>query len=157
AVHHHTLPVSTAEEFTTFESMTNLGAFRQFLVNAGFEILFHGHKHSGGVYRDRIHRPGAPLAEPDRSLLVVSGSTVASYQQGQEEVARVVALHPGRRERFLDISKVPAVPGGGRLPDPLAQDRALLWNAQMPQPVESRLVVGRSVNDVYQRLQALFS
>jgi DNA repair exonuclease SbcCD nuclease subunit len=157
AVHHHTLPVSEAEEFKTFESMPNLGAFRQFLVDARFDVLAHGHKHAAGAYWDRVHRSGAPLVERDRSMLVISGSTLASYQQGQEEVARLIEVHPNRRERFLDISKVPAVLGGGQLPNPLSTDRARLWKAEMAPPRECDLVTGSSVNDVYQRLQALFA
>lgn len=157
ATHHHTLPISTHEEFKAFESLTNLGQVRQFLADRDFRLLLHGHKHSGGVYWDRIHRAGEPLSARDWNLLVVSGSTLGSPQQGQEELARILEVLPGRRERAVAITRVPLVPLGGPVPDSLKSDRAELWRAEMEAAPTAQLISGTAADDVYQRVQALFA
>lgn len=157
AMHHHTLPASTSEEFKAFESLTNLGHVRQFIADQGFRALLHGHKHAAGVYWDRIHGAGAPLESPDWNLLVVSGSTLGSAEQGKEELARVLEVRPGRRERSVAVTRVPLIPLGSSVPDPLKTDRAELWRAEMgPAPV-AQLVSGADADEAYQRVQALFA
>ncbi|MGH7485037.1 MAG: metallophosphoesterase, partial [bacterium] len=157
AMHHHTLPVGTSEEVKAFESLTNLGEVREFLAAQSFRVLTHGHKHAAGIYWDRIHLSKDPLNSPDWNLLVISGSTLGSAQQGQEEAARIVTVAPNRRQRSLAITRVPLVPVGGQLPNPLITERAELWRAEMgPAPV-AQLISGDDADEVYQRVQALFA
>jgi 3',5'-cyclic AMP phosphodiesterase CpdA len=157
AVHHHLLPVGTDEEFKSYESMTNLGRFRQLLVDLGFDGVLHGHKHSGGVYWDRVHRKGASLGDPDPRLLVISGSTAGSRREGVEEVARLLEIAPASTSRAITISKVPVIDHGGRLPDALGEERAELWRSAMTtERALPQIITGSDVNCVYQRVIALF-
>jgi 3',5'-cyclic AMP phosphodiesterase CpdA len=158
AVHHHLLPVSTEEEFKSYESMTNLGRFRQLLIDLGFQVLLHGHKHSGGVYWDRVHRKGASLRDRDPQLLVVSGSTAGSRSEGTQEMARLIELDAAPMIRAVVVSKVPIVDHGARLPDPLLEERAELWQSEMLlERALPRTITGPDVTRVYQRVQALFN
>lgn len=158
ALHHHLLPVSTDEEFKSYESMTNLGRFRQLLIDLGFHVVAHGHKHSGGVFWDRVHRKGASLQDPDPRLLVVSGSTAGSRREGTEETARLIEIEPSTVRRAVVVSKVPLLDHGARLPDPLLSERADLWAADMAlEPGFPRSINGPTASRVYERVQALFA
>jgi 3',5'-cyclic AMP phosphodiesterase CpdA len=157
AVHHHLLPVGSAEEFKPFESLTNLGQVRGFLADKRFRVALHGHKHAAGVYWDRIRRSGHPPAVRDWNLLVVSGSTLGSKEQGRNEVARILDVQPQRRQRTLNVARVPAVALGGQLPSPLDTELEELWLAEMEPPLMPRIIAGTEVGEVYDRIQALFA
>ena len=51
-LHHQLLPVSSREEFKSFENLTNLGAVREFLASLGAQVVLHGHKHESALYWD---------------------------------------------------------------------------------------------------------
>jgi len=158
AVHHHLLPVGTDEEFKSYESMTNLGRFRQLLVDLGFHGVLHGHKHSGGVFWDRVHRKGAALKDPDPHLLVVSGSTAGSRSEGVREVARLIHVEAALSERAVTVARVPAVDHGGRLPEALREERAEVWRSEMiTERALPQTITGPDVSCVYQRVLALFA
>jgi Calcineurin-like phosphoesterase len=158
AVHHHLLPVNTDEEFKSYESMTNLGRFRQLLVTLGFDAVLHGHKHAGGVYWDRVHRVGSSLRNADPRLLVVSGSTAGARREGTQEMGRLVEVLPTRLKRAIVVSKVPVIDHGGQLPDRLSRERADLWESEMLlEAALPRLVTGSDPSSTYARVRALFA
>lgn len=158
ALHHHLLPVSTDEEFKSYESMTNLGRFRQLLVDLGFDVVLHGHKHSGGIFWDHVHKKGASLRARDPQLLIVSGSTAGSRQEGTDEMARLLQVDPAATKRAVVVSKVPVLDLGARLPEELLAEQASLWDAKMSleAPLPRRLT-GPDADSVYDRVQALFA
>lgn len=71
-LHHQLLPVSTREEWKTFESIINLGLLREQLVTFGFDLVLHGHKHAGHIYWDHATGPDH-VHTPDRRMLVIAG------------------------------------------------------------------------------------
>jgi hypothetical protein len=156
-MHHHTLPVTLSEELKAFESLTNLGKVRQFLRDKRFRLLLHGHKHAAGIYWDRIHREGASLQDPDWNLLVVSGSTLGSQREGQEELARFLDIQSDRRNRSVTITRLPLIPVGGAIPEPLSEEQASIWGVEMRAPPTASIITGHDANEVYQRVQALFA
>jgi hypothetical protein len=158
ALHHHLLPVSTDEEFKSYESMTNLGRFRQLLVDLGFDVVLHGHKHSAGVFWDHVHGKGGSLRDHDPKLLVVSGSTAGAREEGTQEMARLIAIESAATTRAVTVSKVPVLDHGARLPGELLAERADLWEARMALEVSlPRRIVGPDAERVYDRIQALFA
>jgi 3',5'-cyclic AMP phosphodiesterase CpdA len=119
-MHHHLLPISSEEEVKTFESFTNLGEIRAFLVANQFDIVLHGHKHLPRAYEDvlrdfdqqRTDMPGAT-----RRCIVSSCGTIGLGQRGAgSEVGKLVEIEtgPGRLRR-AKVHTIRAVSAGGRM------------------------------------------
>jgi Calcineurin-like phosphoesterase/Thymidylate synthase len=156
--HHQLLPVSTLEEFKSYEAITNLGRFRQFLIDAGFQVVLHGHKHTAGTYWDRVHRRGEPVELPDRPLLVVSGSTLGSLTDATDEVARLLEADADFSRRAVEVQKIPLLDYAARVPDSLISQRAELWRAEMAEETRlPQIIFGETTSETYQRVQALFA
>lgn len=92
AFHHQLRPVSSEEEFTSFEGISNLGEVRAWLAGNHFDILLHGHKHADRVAADLF----VPFDEADRSashrLLVISAPTIGHGQPASNPVARLMTI-----------------------------------------------------------------
>lgn len=89
AMHHHLLPVSAAEEIKPFESLTNLGAVRQFLRDHGFAMVLHGHKHTPFTYVDHIASYGEGPDVP-APLRVFSGAAASGGDLDRTDVCRLL-------------------------------------------------------------------
>lgn len=68
-LHHHVAPIACSEEITKFELLINAGFFKKTLVDYGFNVVLHGHKHWNEVYWDTAISGGG-------ALLVVAGGTI---------------------------------------------------------------------------------
>lgn len=93
AFHHQLRPVSTAEEFKTFEGITNLGEVREWLAGNGFDILLHGHKHENRVIEDLFVPYGTDTNAVSHSLHVVSAPTIGLGQPATNPVARLITIN----------------------------------------------------------------
>lgn len=67
-LHHHVAPIFP-EEVKKFETLLNAGRFKRHLVEAGFHVVLHGHKHWPEAFLD-------PTVSQEAPLIVVSGGTV---------------------------------------------------------------------------------
>lgn len=67
-LHHHVVPF-IPEEVKQFELLLNAGQFKKQLVDAGFQVVMHGHKHWPDMVLDTALAAGG-------QLLVVSGGTI---------------------------------------------------------------------------------
>jgi hypothetical protein len=67
-LHHHVTPF-IPEEVKQFELLLNAGQFKKQLVDAGFQVVLHGHKHWPDMLLDSAISDG-------RELLVISGGTI---------------------------------------------------------------------------------
>jgi 3',5'-cyclic AMP phosphodiesterase CpdA len=125
-LHHHLAPVSTVEEFKSFEGITNLEAFRQFLKTSKISVVFHGHKHVSHTYRDYIYDIKAGAEANPYPVFVVSGGTI---DKKGDDAARIVALNEpmtdadtrlfnpsiAKAAPTIMLKRVPIVQEGGRL------------------------------------------
>lgn len=157
-VHHHLLPVSTVEEAKKYESITNLGLFRQFLAFHRFDLLLHGHKHVGKVYWDFI-----PLARtsPEASvhqMLVVSGGTLGGPSGATEEVCRLIRINANVNAREISVSKIAAITPGISL-SALGRENFSLWDRQSAAAAHHSVlkrIVGTDLSATYDRVLAYF-
>jgi 3',5'-cyclic AMP phosphodiesterase CpdA len=112
-VHHQLLPVSTREEVKRYEAIINLGAFREFLLTNGFDLVLHGHKHTRKAYWEN-----STLMDPDEAhakpMLVVSGSTVGGADTSRTEVCRLIRIDTQNTARCITVTSVPATDAGGK-------------------------------------------
>lgn len=108
--HHQLLPVGTAEEIKTFESISNLGYLRRWLTSNEVDLVLHGHKHDPAVVRDRIDTDGV---HPTHELTVLSAPSVAVGRGADAPVGqliRVPSVLPRRNE--YEIFTLPAAEAG---------------------------------------------
>jgi hypothetical protein len=89
ALHHHLLPVSVVEEVKPFESLTNLGRVRQFLLDEGFAIVLHGHKHTRFSYVDYISSYNEDFDAP-APIRVLSGAAASGVDLDRADVFRLL-------------------------------------------------------------------
>ena len=68
-LHHHVAPIACSEEIKKFELLINAGFLKKVLVDYGFHVVLHGHKHWNEVYQDTAISGGG-------TLLVVAGGTI---------------------------------------------------------------------------------
>jgi hypothetical protein len=92
-LHHHLLPVSEREEFKAGADLTNLGALRQVLLEHGFHIVVHGHKHHATAHFDHIYPTSGDvgIVSPHR-LLTVSGGTFGPMDTDQDTPVRLISI-----------------------------------------------------------------
>lgn len=106
AVFHHQLrPVSTVEEFKSFEGITNLGEVREWLAGNRFDILLHGHKHEQRVLEDIFVPFDGASAHQSHRLLVVSGPTIGHGQPASNPVGRLITIDSAM-PRIADVELV---------------------------------------------------
>jgi 3',5'-cyclic AMP phosphodiesterase CpdA len=87
-LHHQLTPVSDREEIKPFETITNLGQFREWLVQHRFSVVLHGHKHESALLWDYLPPADDPLGPPVRVLV----SAGPSPQYFNDPVGRILEL-----------------------------------------------------------------
>lgn len=113
-LHHQLLPVSDVEEVKGFESFTNLGRLRQFLVDNDIAIVLHGHKHQAVTYTDYIPNYQDP-SQPPRQVLVIAGPSPSRWAFDRHYVCQLIEIEPDQPE--VKIEEIPAAyPGRTFLP-----------------------------------------
>lgn len=152
-LHHQLLPVSAREEFKSFESLTNLGAVREFLASVGVEVVLHGHKHESGLYWDYVADQRRFSAAPARILVEAAP---ANFRPGSP-IARTITI--GSRIDAPDV-EVGDVHAPERRPGPISHapvGRARLWDPIVTdRGQDARVVRGSTASAVYARVQSLF-
>jgi 3',5'-cyclic AMP phosphodiesterase CpdA len=152
-MHHHLLPVSMREEIKPFESFTNLGVVRQFLMKQEITIVLHGHKHTAFSYIDYVS-PYENSEKPPCAIRVVSGAAATAADLDRNDLFRLLDVQP--EASLLKLSRIPAVMSGMELnvgkPEILPFERA---RGATVSGTEGCLVVeGDNVADVYPSLVA---
>lgn len=152
-LHHQLLPVSAREEFKSFESLTNLGAVREFLVALGIQVVLHGHKHESALYWDYVADQRRLSAPPARVLVTAAPGT---FRPGLT-VARVLEIGERANAPEVRIEDVCAAERrGGRIRSTITE-RARLWDGPATAvAAESRAVRGETASEVYARVQSVF-
>ncbi len=113
AFHHQLRPVSSAEEVTAFEGITNQGEVREWLAANRFDILVHGHKHDPRVLKDDFVPYGRSYRASPHRLLVVSGPTIGHGQPASGPVGRLISVQANApRIEELTLTLVPATAAG---------------------------------------------
>lgn len=92
-LHHHLLPVSDREEFKAGADITNLGALRQVLLEHGFHIAVHGHKHHAAAHFDHIYpTSGEGSLESPHRLLTISGGSFGPRSTEPDTPVRLISV-----------------------------------------------------------------
>ena len=157
-LHHHLLPVSGREEVKTFDSLTNLGLFRNFLQAKGFRMVLHGHKHEGRIYLDHIPLSGPSVYESrSHKVLMVSGSTLGGSDFRRAELCRMVTIDTSSFAPEATVTPLPAVDAGQDLPEPPEhQTTAFLFDfAGVPQNGICT-ITGSDLDEAYDKLMAIY-
>lgn len=153
-LHHQLLPVSATEEYKPFESLSNLGEVRQFLLSAGFDVALHGHKHMDNVFVDEIADAlGDVGTRRTRRLLVCSCGTVGGGRGHGSEVAKLLEVATTGRARSLSVLSVPGLSSGSELHWPL---HGHSFQVQRHSVDTSRVVQGATTGDVQSLLREMF-
>jgi predicted phosphodiesterase len=153
ALHHQLLPVSASEEFKAFESLTNLGAVREFLTSIGTDVVLHGHKHTGALYWDFV-ADQLRLSSPPARVLVVAGP--GRFRPGQL-VARVLDLSARSDAPEVRIEDVFAAERRGGSIQRAVNDRACLWeDPANAARARAHVIRGETPSEVYARVQSRF-
>lgn len=154
-IHHHLLPVDSKEEHKIYGDIINLGMFRQFLRQHGFNVLLHGHKHTNSIYVDHIYKEG-DVSFDAHEVLVVSGGAVGSGGI-HEEACRSLELRNLPYAPLCRISSIPLLKAMDReeeLVQKLVASRKL-WKQDMSRgPI---VIPGKGINEVYERCCQLFT
>jgi thymidylate synthase len=158
-LHHHLLPVSTSEEFKSFESLTDLGLFRHFLRENGFSVLLHGHKHTGYIYRDHIYDLTDPLAGAPHCVLIISGATIGGSSYQPDEICRLLDINAQEYASTISVTALAGVPTGGSLKlSPKNTRRFLLRNCSeehIPSTGEPEIITGNTLSETYAQMMSL--
>jgi len=148
ALHHQIAPVSSTEEVKAFESITNLGAFRQWLAGSEISVVLHGHKHQGAALVESFTPTQAEGDDP-HILLVLSAP---SLQFGTASVfGRLIDIPPvALGVGGIQIADVPATDAGVGYPFEKLKRRYLA----LDHSAELGLIAGSTADDVYRRILA---
>ncbi|HEX5763756.1 MAG TPA: metallophosphoesterase [Solirubrobacterales bacterium] len=151
-IHHQLLPVSPREEFTTFESITNLGALRAFLAGLQIDVVLHGHKHEAALYWDYVADPRGIDHAPHRILV----SAAPGDFKPRRPAMRL--LHIGERAAAKEVTIEEIIaPGGPAASIGRQLSRARIWRDPDPDRVGDAMVVSDISRDqVYAKIQSLF-
>ncbi len=154
-LHHQLTPVSDCEEIKPFETITNLGQFREWLVQHRFSVVLHGHKHESALLWDYLPPADDPLGPPVRVLV----SAGPSPQYSNDPVGRILELGAVDGRPFVPgapharITTFNACRTGGaptKKIDEVALDR------ESPQPAADNaftVIRSASVQDAYEQLR----
>jgi hypothetical protein len=152
-LHHQLLPVGQREEFKAFESITNLGAVRQFLADLGIEVVLHGHKHEAALYWDYVAAPGG-IEEPPHRMLI--SAAPGDFRPGHQ-VMRLLDFprRPAARDVLIQDVHAPVGPAASIQCD---HRRARLWRDSDSDRVADAIVVrDRNRDGAYAKIQSLFA
>ncbi len=158
-LHHHLLPVSDAEEFKSYESITNLGHLRHVLRRNDISVVLHGHKHIEYAYYDHIYEfPEAHFDKVFRTL-VIAGATVGAQTFAQNQVCRLVEIAGSHLAPTVAVTQVPATSPG--IPLQLSQTKVFpVWQRSGSPTLAGsavNVIEGGTVEEAYDRLMAVFS
>jgi 3',5'-cyclic AMP phosphodiesterase CpdA len=152
-LHHQLLPVSPREEFKSFESLTNLGAVREFLTSLGVDVVMHGHKHESALFWDSVPDPQRLAMPPARVLIEAAPG---DFQEGSR-VARILEIGPRTGARDIAVHDVLSASRRGGGIRKRSVGLAQLWDRPVARDSASaRTVRGETVTQVYARVQSLF-
>ncbi|GAB3042519.1 hypothetical protein GCM10027052_25730 [Parafrigoribacterium mesophilum] len=149
ALHHQIAPVSSAEEVKAFESITNLGSFRQWLAGSSIGVVLHGHKHQSAALVESFTPTQADDEQP-HVLLVLSAPSIQQPGNGADF------------GRLLDIPPVSLGVGGIHITDVPAHDAGVGYAfgkmrrryLALDRSAESGLIAGKTAAEVYRRVLA---
>lgn len=148
AVTHHPLStVTISEELKTFESITNMGEIRNFLLENSFSVLLHGHKHKQAVFWELIPDLKKPYNTLDDQLplLVVSGTQLSHDGSLQNDICRLIEITNDGISQTVKILPVNVTQTGGKinLGEPKTYDFKKSLN-----PI-NKIISGNSISDTY--------
>lgn len=98
-LHHHVTPF-ISEEVKQFEFLMNAGQFKKHLVDAGFHIVMHGHKHVPDMLID------SALSDEKR-LIIVAGATVGGMASGSQNGFNILRVERDTRDLHVHRHFVP--------------------------------------------------
>jgi 3',5'-cyclic AMP phosphodiesterase CpdA len=153
-LHHQLLPVSTQEEWKTFETMVNLGFVRETLLEFGADVVLHGHKHQGKLYWDYARRGSEPVTAPVRRVLVIASP---GHFRANAPVMRALELAGPTRARNLRVKTFSGVEAYAAQSQ-VGPDLILpLWLGQMESESSEQIVIrARGAHEAYSRVCAHF-
>jgi 3',5'-cyclic AMP phosphodiesterase CpdA len=161
-LHHHLLPVVPNEEVKSYESITNLGEFREFAAGNGVNLVLHGHKHAAKAYLDlafETHEVAVGRSEFVRRspVLVSSVGHVGEFVGPPAEAARLIEISTKyAASRRIAVRSIHGLSAG-----------AAYSSAPFPQVAATRVdrdvgsaavhvYDGATVDDVYDQLASVF-
>ena len=157
-LHHQLLPVNVTEEVKPYETMVNLGSFRQWLFDIGVHVVLHGHKHSSKTYVDMPGKtPFVAAGEHLGNDFVMVSSAATANTEVPPEIAKLVEIdRHGSTTQTVTIYSVPPTKGtltlpGGKLP---TAGKAVFMSDRIAPRI--KLFEGAVVDAVYQQLLAAF-
>jgi 3',5'-cyclic AMP phosphodiesterase CpdA len=151
-MHHHLLPVSTAEEIKAYESVVDLGRVRQFLTDLDFHVVLHGHKHRSAMYWDRGTLPAADPQGLPCEVFVLSGP--GKFEPGQP-ICRVLEIGGNRSAHYIRLHTVLGTEAGQLRPE-VSVNHVPVWEAESRWRSDQRRVHGRNTSEVYAQILAMF-
>jgi hypothetical protein len=153
-LHHQLLPVSSQEEWKTFETLVNLGFVREMLLEFGVDVVLHGHKHQGKLYWDYARRGSEPVTAAIRRVLVIASP---GHFRANAPVMRALELTGPLQARNLRVKTFNGVEAYAADPQ-LAPELVLpLWLGQMESESSEQIVIrGKGTHETYARLCAHF-
>lgn len=113
ALHHQVQPVGATEEVKSYETLTNLGEFRNWLDENEVDVVLHGHKHAGQVSAES-HTRAAGLTPARHEYLVICAPTVQAESVSYDPVGFLIQAEPTlSRAAGIELADVPASVTGG--------------------------------------------
>lgn len=149
-LHHHLLPVSDREEFKAGADITNLGALRQVLLEHGFHIAVHGHKHHAAAHFDHIYpTSGDGSLESPHRLLTISGGSFGPTSTEPDTPVRLISVANISNAPSCHIRNYEIVKAGQKLKSNELKPIQLWENDSAS--IGPISIYGDSVDDVYAR------
>ena len=154
ALHHQIGPVTDIEEVKTFETMSNLGAFRKWLADYQVDVVLHGHTHVAFNRHDAQRPYDAPLtARTEHRFLVIGGGTIERGAP-RAPIANLITTEPAApRLRPVLVSGLRATLSKKPLKDDdFITDKAFVRGDEQH---VAGVVAGRNVDEVFEQLLGL--
>lgn len=154
ALHHPIGPVTEIEEVKAFETMSNLGEFRKWLIDHSVDLVLHGHTHVAYNRHDVQRQYQSALgAAKEHRFLVVGGGTVDRGTAHSVVANLITTTPPAPRFRPVLIRGLKATTSK----KPLTQNDFIHDSAFVRGDIEHEagVVVGETLNEVFEQLLGL--
>lgn len=158
-MHHQLLPVGPIEEVKPFESLTNLGHFREVLSANKIDVIMHGHKHSERVLIDHISSRNSIGGNEDHKLIIISSGAAGALEGLGRPLFRLAELSGSCGWPMLRLRSVLAASDGIPVREGTIETIQVWRKSSNPQLARARgeLIEGDSLDEVYEKALALFS
>lgn len=154
ALHHPIAPVTGIEEFKPFETLTNLGHFREWIRSHHIDLVLHGHTHVSRLSHDSHTAFGTDAKADSHRFVVASGGTIGLGGPVPGPIGRLFeTTGEAPRIRPIRVAEIHTTDTKATLDDDDVAFRPV--SIHFGDQQAAGVVSGKTIDDVFEQLMGL--